>query len=105
MLWCFSNFKTHIEIPEAYRSLDYQNTPIRVSTEDVFVLLYSVSVCLNDTRAPALVRSTAERETRSVSSSFSRLSGQEVLFLFDRSDRDGLAGQKADTTGSDERQC
>lgn len=37
--------------------------------------------------------SIKRRETQSISSSFSRLSAQEALFLFDRSDRDGLSGQ------------
>ncbi len=45
---------------------------------------------------------TAGTEKHSISSSYSRLSGQEVLMFFLT---DGLLGYKADITGFEERQC
>ncbi len=48
------------------------------------------------------MQSTAGTGKHSISSSYSRLSGQEVLFFFFT---DGLVGYKADTTGFKERKC
>ncbi len=48
------------------------------------------------------MQSAAGTGKHSISSSYSRLSGQEVVFFFLT---DGLMGSKADTTGFEERQC